>query len=89
MLIILMVALKRTRQTNGLHMLSTQIRLESQPPPASPRPPTAQGGFGSSTHGLGLSRSSVIEASTSNSDLSMQELGKDVELQEGCLDLQP
>ncbi|RDX41686.1 hypothetical protein OH76DRAFT_1489265 [Lentinus brumalis] len=87
--IILMVALKRTRQTNGPHMLSTQIRFESQPPPASPRPPTAQGGFGSSTHGLVLSRSSVIEASTSNSDLSMQELGKDVGLREGCLDLQP
>ncbi|TFK81873.1 hypothetical protein K466DRAFT_604133 [Polyporus arcularius HHB13444] len=89
MFIILMVALKRTCQTNGPHMLSTQIRFESQPASASPRPPTAQGGFGSRTHGLGLSRSSVIEASTSNSDLSMQELGKDVELQEGCLDLQP
>ncbi len=83
MFIILTVALKRTCQTNGMHMFLTQIRFESQP--ASPRLPTAQGErLNRSTREHVLSSSSVIEAGTSNSDLSMEELGKDVERWEGC-----
>ncbi|TFK87859.1 hypothetical protein K466DRAFT_662742 [Polyporus arcularius HHB13444] len=84
MFIILMVALKRTCQTNATHMFPTQIRFESQP--VSPRLPTAQGErLNSNTRELVLSSSSVIEAGTSNSDLSMEELGKDVELREDVL----
>ncbi|RDX42090.1 hypothetical protein OH76DRAFT_1411472 [Lentinus brumalis] len=88
MFIILMVALKRKCQPDWNHMVPTQIRFESQPPTASPGPLTAQGGlFNSSTRGLSLSSSSVMEACTSNSDLSLEELGKDVELREGCPDV--
>ncbi len=65
-------------------MFPTQVRFESQP--ASPHLPPARGErLNSSTRELVLSSLSVIEAGISNSDLSMEELGKDIERREGCL----